>query len=75
MKTIICDRCGKEIPYKPPYMNCCSKDGEIPSGISVYFWDMFDTQLREVDLCETCKNAIQEFIFNYKYSEPAKASD
>ena len=21
MKTIKCDRCGKEIPYVPPYMN------------------------------------------------------
>lgn len=65
MKTINCDRCGKEIPYVPPYMNAY-KDGKLPSSIMVTLWDQFNQRLREVDLCEECKQKVQDYIFNYR---------
>ena len=67
MKIISCDRCGKEITYAPPYMNVY-KDGKLPSGLMVSFWDAFDQKLREVDLCEACKEKVQDYIFNYRLS-------
>lgn len=67
MKTIKCDRCGKDIPYVSPYANVY-KDGKLPSGIMVSYWSTFDQQLREIDLCEECKQAVQNFIFDYEVS-------
>lgn len=66
MKIIKCDRCGKDIPYVPPYMNVYKKDGTLPSGLMVSFWDQLNQQIKEVDLCEDCKQKTQDFIFNYK---------
>ena len=63
MKTIKCDRCGKNVSYIPPYMNVAEQGVVKPSlMISVINWP--SPNLVEVDLCDKCKNAVYNFIFN-----------
>ena len=65
MKTIKCDRCGEDIPYIPPYINI-AREGYIPPQISVTTWDGMSQTLNEVDLCDKCKKAVYNFIFEDK---------
>lgn len=64
MKTIKCDRCGKNIPYIPPYMNV-AKDGIVPPTIMMTVWEPNTQRLREVDLCNECQMAVYDYIFDY----------
>lgn len=64
MKTIKCDRCGKDIPYVPPYMNAY-KDGVIPPTIMMTVWEPLSQKTREVDLCDDCQRAVYNYIFDY----------
>lgn len=67
MKTINCDRCGKEIPYVPPYVNI-AQQGIIPPKIIMTIWDAQNQKTREVDLCDDCQQKVYEFIFGYRDS-------
>jgi hypothetical protein len=64
MKTIKCDRCGKDIPYVPSYMNCAKK-GIVPPKITAFVWEPISYTTREVDLCEECQNAVYGYIFDF----------
>lgn len=64
MKTIKCDRCGKEIPYVPPYMNAV-KNSIIPPTIMMTVWEPLSQKIREVDLCDDCQLAVYSYIFDY----------
>ena len=64
MKTIKCDRCGKEIPYVPPFMNCAIQE-VISPNILMTVWYPINKQAKEVDLCDMCKQAVYSFIFDY----------
>lgn len=68
MKTIKCDRCGAAIPYVPPYVNA-AKNGKLLSGLMISWWNASECHLEEVDLCENCKVAVQNYIFNYREGE------
>ena len=68
MKTIRCDRCGEIIPYVPPYVNIATK-GIVHPDIMVTVFDSRNNNLVEVDLCEKCKSAVYNFVYNI---EPAK---
>ena len=63
MKTIKCDRCGKEIPYVPSYMNV-AQQGIIPPKIIMTIWDAYSQKIREVDLCNSCQKDVYAFIFD-----------
>ena len=64
MKTIKCDRCGKNIPYVPSYMNC-AQQGIILPNIMVTMYDPTAQRAREVDLCDDCQKAVYDYIFKY----------
>ena len=64
MKTIKCDRCGKDIPYVPPFMNV-AKEGFIFPKIIITKWDALSQKLDEVDLCDDCQKDVYDYIFNY----------
>lgn len=64
MKTIKCDRCGKDIPYVPPYMNAVH-NGIIPPDIMMVVWEPLSQNTRSVDLCSECKTAVYNFIFDH----------
>ena len=64
MKTIKCDRCGKDIPYRPPYMNCATQDAITPK-MTMIAWEPISQTTREVDLCEECQKAVYDYIFDY----------
>ena len=68
MKTIKCDRCGKDIPYVPPYMNAY-KDGIIPPTIMMTVWEPLSQKTREVDLCDDCRLAVYGYIFGYNHGD------
>ena len=68
MKTIKCDRCGKEIPYVPLYMNVTQQE-VYNKNIMVTAWDSFRCELQEVDLCNRCKCAVYDYIFNWAEAE------
>lgn len=62
MKTIKCDRCGKDIPYVPLWANV-AKDGIISPRLSITVFS--NHTLQEVDLCEECRDAVYNYIFDY----------
>lgn len=64
MKTIKCDRCGKEIPYVPPFMNA-AKGGILPPVLIMTVWEPLAQKSREVDLCDDCQRAVYNYIFGY----------
>ena len=64
MKTIKCDRCGKDIPYVPSYMNA-AKQGLVPPIIIMTVWDPVSFCARPVDLCDRCQIKIRDYIFEY----------
>lgn len=64
MKTIKCDRCGKDIPYVSPYMNAV-KNGIIPPTVIMTVWEPLNQKTREVDLCENCQKAVYSYIFDH----------
>jgi len=64
MKTIKCDRCGKDIPYVPPFMNV-AKQGVVYPKIMVTAWNTLSQNINEVDLCDSCQNAVYNYIFDY----------
>ena len=64
MKTIKCDRCGKDIPYVPPYMNV-AQQGVIRPKIIMTIWDAQNQRTSEVDLCGKCQLAVYDYIFEY----------
>lgn len=64
MKSIKCDRCGKDIPYVPPYMNCTIQDVINPI-IMISAFDPVSSLAREVDLCSECQKAVYDYIFDY----------
>ena len=64
MKTIKCDRCGRDIPYVPPYINAC-KNSIIPPTIMMTVWEPLHQKTREVDLCDDCQRAVYNYIFDY----------
>lgn len=70
MKTIKCDRCGKDIPYVPPYMNA-AKQGVLPPTLIITIWEPLAQKSREVDLCDSCKKAVYDFIFDYSKGNEA----
>lgn len=74
MKTITCDRCGKEIPYLSPYMNAL-KQRVVPPRVMMAVWDALSQTTKEVDLCDVCQQKVYEYIYCYKDSESTKASD
>lgn len=61
MKQIKCDRCGKDIPYIPAFMNFAQQKPMI----NVTIWDDINNQIQEVDLCVDCKKAVYKCIFDY----------
>jgi len=66
MKTIKCDRCGKEIPYTPPYMNAATQQGVVPPQLMITIWNnLASPPMREVDLCSVCKLEVYDFIFDH----------
>lgn len=65
MKKINCDRCGKSIPYVPPFINV-AKSGTIPCSLMINMWDSVNNRLVEVDLCHECEDYIRNAIFEYK---------
>lgn len=62
MKTIKCDRCGKDIPCVPPYMNCAQQSIIFPS-IMMTVYDPISQSVREVDLCDDCQKAVYSYAF------------
>ena len=64
MKTIKCDRCGKEIPYMLPSMNA-AKEGVLPPVLLMSVWEPLAQKPREVDLCHDCQMAVYDYIFEY----------
>ena len=66
MKTIKCDRCGKEIQYVPPFMNV-ARNGWVPPKIYVTAWNDASQSLNEIDLCEDCMVGVYNYIFDEKW--------
>lgn len=64
MKTIKCDRCGKDIPYVPPFANATVQKN-FSKSIMITLWDGLQCKLREVDLCDDCKSDVYDYIFDY----------
>lgn len=64
MKAITCDRCGKEIPYVPSYMNV-AQYGVIRPKIIMNIWNAQNQKISEVDLCDRCQLAVYDYIFEY----------
>lgn len=64
MKTIKCDRCGKDIPYVPPFMNSTAQKN-FSKSIMITIWNGLLQELQEVDLCDNCKSDVYDFIFEY----------
>ena len=64
MKTIKCDRCGKDIPDIPPYMNVI-RQGIIKPTVVVTLWGYHGQMTRVVDLCDDCQEAVYEYIFEF----------
>lgn len=64
MKTIKCDRCGKDIPYVPPFMNVTQQSVICPK-VMVTTWDTLSQNINEVDLCDSCQKAVYDYIFDY----------
>ena len=64
MKTIKCDRCGEIIPPTSPWANA-AKNGIIPPRLTITMFFGSTNTFREVDLCETCKSAVYNYIFDY----------
>lgn len=65
MKTIKCDRCGKDIPYVPSFMNA-AQQGIIPPKFIMTIWDGQNMKAREVDLCDDCQKVVYDYIFDYR---------
>ena len=65
MKTVRCDRCGKDIPYIPPFANIAQEDGYIPPSLIITKWDSFNQRVTEVDLCKDCQKEVYNYIFDY----------
>ena len=70
MKTIKCDRCGKEIPYVPSFMNV-AKEGLIFPKIMITTWDALSQKLNEIDLCDSCQQDVYTCIFDYTNKDSA----
>lgn len=68
MKAITCDRCGKEIPYVPSFMNA-ARQGIIPPKLIMTIWDAQNMRAREVDLCDDCEYDVYNYIFCYKVKD------
>ena len=64
MKTIKCDRCGKDIPDIPPYMNVV-RQGIIKPTVVVTLWGYLGQMTKAVDLCDDCQKAVYEYIFEF----------
>lgn len=64
MKTIKCDRCGKDIPDVPSYMNIV-RQGVIKPTVMMTIWDNAKQIARAVDLCDDCQKAVYEYIFEF----------
>ena len=64
MKTIKCDRCGKDIPYVPSFMNV-AKEGVIFPKIIIATWNALSQNINEVDLCDDCQRDVYAYIFDY----------
>ena len=64
MKTIKCDRCGKDIPYVPPYVNV-AQQGIITPTIIMTVWEPLSQRVMNVDLCDNCQKAVYDYIFDY----------
>ena len=64
MKIIKCDRCGKDIPDVPPYMNVV-KQGIIKPTVMMIILDNVKQMTRAVDLCDDCQKAVYEYIFEF----------
>lgn len=64
MKTIKCDRCGKDIPYVPPFMNV-AQQGVIRPKVIMTIWDAQSQKTSEVDLCDDCQRAVYSYVFDY----------
>ena len=64
MKTTKCDRCGKDIPYVPSYMNV-AKQGVVYPKIIMSIYDPLTQSAREVDLCNKCEYDVYNYIFDY----------
>lgn len=64
MKTIKCDRCGKDLPYVPSYANV-AQQGIITPTIMMTVWEPLSQRVIEVDLCDDCQKAVYEYIFDY----------
>ena len=64
MKTIKCDRCGKNIPYVPSFMNV-AKQGIVYPKIMVTTWNTLSQNINEVDLCDNCQMDVYDYIFDY----------
>lgn len=64
MKTIKCDRCGKDIPDISPYMNCAT-NGVITPKLIMTVWEPVLQKTREVDLCQKCQEAVYDYIFDF----------
>ena len=64
MKTVKCDRCGKDIPRFIPFLNAAS--GMIPTPVvMITVWNNNSQTLNEVDLCDDCKKAVYDYIFDF----------
>lgn len=63
MRIRNCDRCGKEIPMIPDFMNSPEiMNPKLGTIVEIYS----PTTLRRyytVDLCNNCKEAVYDFIF------------
>lgn len=67
MKTIKCDRCGKDIPYVPMWENIVntSNVNTVAPTLKITLWDTITQKLNEVDLCDECRDAVYNYIFDY----------
>lgn len=65
MKVVKCDRCGVAIPYRPPYMNVNTSAPTLILSV----WHSLQQRLQEVDLCESCKSDVYNFIFDFNKGE------
>ena len=64
MRTIKCDRCGKDIPDIPPYMNV-TRQGVIKPTVMMTIWDNVKQMARAVDLCDDCQKVVYDYIFDF----------
>lgn len=67
MKTIKCDRCGKTIPYIPIWENMAniSNVNSIVPKLRITVWNTNTQKLNEIDLCDSCQDAVYGYIFNF----------